>query len=723
MRLPKLLRFYKTFLELRRAARRAKNKIKSIEFSAEVVAAAYVAFAIKFTKPLALPLWKEEGYTANFILANKLQIPEAFVNLILNVALRNQKEVKRNLIDLISNKCFHHNTPEETITRGFISLATGEVDSIEDLAQAVNFDADVAEGLSFVASSATSFIPLSRFLTSSSLNKVFTRCGLSLKVMAALLAIVNQDYKHGDEITNSLSLIKINGRYLRAMMAVYRDENQKSKKDKREAIRQSIQPLALLYKMRDIEVVTSVIRMVQGDVNVVRSFIKERLKWSKGMAEAAAAFILLSQAHVIPLDFSPSAYGQWDEIRHAKTACRIAAKALTRYRFTGIDRDSLLFILNATLPESDNGDALAKVTEEVKGEVNKDNMDEVLELLLNMFEMDEEDDDDDEDDNGKEEEGNSDDNSEDDDDDDGKGDTETDAETDAEESEDKGLGFNDILKIIVNGRYKRVGENSIEEKLRDLNKDDNTKALLNALKKYVNKGMKYIDLVNILRLIVNGDYAFRRKQNFDKITETMIDKAKDKAEKEHKTFNLEVFKKKALQEAMEEARIYVQLQFIVSVASGSADKVLEVQGNHLCKCGSGKKSKNCCAPCTCGSGEKFKECCGPCICGLIKEGDDKGTRTHEDPSNECCRVKCTCDDGEEFENCCASCHCVEFRDSSGKRVHNKRGKCSFSVCDGCDSEKAFKRVVLYVLVVLSRKGRIKVKERTIDKAKIVVLNK
>ena len=37
------------------------------------------------------------------------------------------------------------------------------------------------------------------------------------------------------------------------------------------------------------------------------------------------------------------------------------------------------------------------------------------------------------------------------------------------------------------------------------------------------------------------------------------------------------------------------------------------------------------------------------------------------------------------------------------------------------AEKAFKHVVLYVLVALSRRGLIKVKEHTIDKAKIVVL--
>ena len=35
------------------------------------------------------------------------------------------------------------------------SLATGEVDSIEDVATALKFDPDVAEGLAFVAGSVT----------------------------------------------------------------------------------------------------------------------------------------------------------------------------------------------------------------------------------------------------------------------------------------------------------------------------------------------------------------------------------------------------------------------------------------------------------------------------------------------------------------------------------------------------------------------------------------
>ncbi len=691
VRLPKLLRFYRTFVMIQRSAKRRRGAYRTVEFAPQAVAAAYVAFATTYTSPLALPLWdKEKGetYTANYILSTKFGVPEVFLKLVSNVALRNQKEVKNNLIELISTKRFHGNTPEENIARGFISLATGEVDSIEDLAQAVNFDADVAEGLSLVAGSVTSFVPLARFLTSSSLNKVFTRCGLSLKVMAALLAIVNRDFKHGDEISNSISLIKINGRYLRAIMAVYREENPKSRKEKRESIRKTIRPIARLYKLSDIEVVTSIIRLVQGDVNVIRTFVKEKLKWNKHMADAATAFVLLSQAHKIPLDFNPSARGQWDETRHAKTACRLVANSLTRYKFPGIDRDSLMFILCATLPESDNECALAKLTKSFKEAVNKELMDETYETLMNLLEEDEDEEEEEEDE--KNDENDDDDEEEEEDDHDTKTNgTDTDAESNGDDDDD-GESFRYIYEIILKGRYKRNGPDSIEKKLVCLDEEKHEeKKLLNAIKAQVNDKMKYIDIINVLRLILNGEYAFRRKQKYGN-----LNKAREKAKKEADCKE-DVFQKKANKDALEEARFFVQLQFLVSVASGDTDKVLQVQGNYLCKCKSGKKSKNCCAPCTCpdANGEKFKFCCGLCICGLHKDCEKKGKTIYEEnskPAKDCCRKKCTCDTEEDFEICCSEdenfCKDHGHLDKDGNHILNQ---CAFAPCKVCKGEESY----------------------------------
>ena len=372
MRIPKLLRIYRTYRQIRDMAKHMeslKHDEEKTDFSPADVAAAYVAFASKYTG--ILPLENKHQKTkfrwkAFNVLAHKLKLPEAYLELIMNVALNKTENVRDNLIDLVAKKCFHKYTPEENIVRGIISLATGDVDSIEDIAQAVNFDEDIAEGLAFVAASVTINVTLSQFVTSSSLNKICSRCGLPLGVIASLLAIVNQDYKHGEDIDNAISLIKIDGRYLKSIMAIYSDENPNGKKFKREAIRNTIQPLAMIYNARDVEVAMSIIRIIQGDVHVMQTIIKERLCWGIDKAATATAFVLLAQANKVPLDFSPSEHADWDETRDATVACRKVATALTKYYDDKIDPKTIMFLLNATYRKGDSDKALKEMQEECK---------------------------------------------------------------------------------------------------------------------------------------------------------------------------------------------------------------------------------------------------------------------------------------------------------------------------------------------------------------------
>ncbi len=141
--------------------------------------------------------------------------------------LNDQFKVKNALTRLIAGG--HLGQFNEAYGRGFISMACGEVDSIEDIASAVKFDADIAEGLSFIAASATINVSFSQLMSSASLNKICVRCGLPHDVIAAVLALVNQDYKSGFEIDEALSLIKVDGRFLKSIMAIYSDEDQNTR--------------------------------------------------------------------------------------------------------------------------------------------------------------------------------------------------------------------------------------------------------------------------------------------------------------------------------------------------------------------------------------------------------------------------------------------------------------------------------------------------------------
>ena len=216
---------------------------------------------------------------------------------------------------------------DENTVRGLVSIASGEVDCIEDIAAAIKFDEDVAEGLSFVAASVTMDVTYSQLMSSASLNKICGSCGLPLNTIAALLAIVNQDYRHGFQISKALPLLKIDARYLQSIMAMYCDEDIKSPITKRDFVEaHNIQPLSSLYGIDEVSTASSIIRLVQGDVGVIRTTLAKIFKWDKSNADVVTALAMLLQP--LPLDMSPAEHKDWDDTRDAGVACTKICKLL-----------------------------------------------------------------------------------------------------------------------------------------------------------------------------------------------------------------------------------------------------------------------------------------------------------------------------------------------------------------------------------------------------------
>merc|ERR1712072_260824 len=122
-----------------------------------------------------------------------------------------------------------------------------------------------------------------------------------------------------------------------------------------------------------------------------------------------------------------------------------------------------MFILCATLPESDNECALAKLTKSFKEAVNKELMDETYETLMNLLEEDEDEEEEEEDEKNDENDDDEEEEEEDDHDTKTNG-TDTDAESNGDDDDD-GESFRYIYEIILKGRYKRNGPDSIEKKL------------------------------------------------------------------------------------------------------------------------------------------------------------------------------------------------------------------------------------------------------------------
>eukprot|EP00945_MAST-04E_sp_MAST-4E-sp1_P009005 g9005.t1 len=228
---------------------------------------------------------------------------------------------------------------DDAIARGITSIATGEVDGIEDVAEALNFDADTAEGLSFLASSATHPVAYSKLSASSSLHKLTDKLGVEMETIASLLAVVNADWGSASEISATLPLLDIDPRYVKAILATYSYDKIFKPEYKTTNVIEAIIPLKNLYAPNlDKETMGSLVRLVQGDATVIRGMLGDTLAYSRQERNTLCALVLVAQTCTTPrrkrfeqlkrLDFSPTEDFDWDKTRSARVSARMIARVL-----------------------------------------------------------------------------------------------------------------------------------------------------------------------------------------------------------------------------------------------------------------------------------------------------------------------------------------------------------------------------------------------------------
>lgn len=268
------------------------------------------------------------------VLAHLAGVNRYFVQTLLHIKKNEQQQVKDCILNLVAGNVI---PLEETICRGLTSLATGAVDSIEDIASMLGLDEDTCEGLAFIANSVTANITLPSLSSSGSLNKICMKLGLELTTVSALLAIVNQDYNSGDVIDKQLSLVSINGRYLKAILCGYSNDVPHDPRQKTEDLKLVFGPLISLFdKNDDHDVMAALVRLVQGDCTTIRKEIGDKLGFSKQERDILCALILVLQVdtELRPyiaskvLDFSPSESPNWDATRDAGVCSKYIARVL-----------------------------------------------------------------------------------------------------------------------------------------------------------------------------------------------------------------------------------------------------------------------------------------------------------------------------------------------------------------------------------------------------------
>lgn len=113
-------------------------------------AKALTAFVLRYNRPIVLikgdfqSKLKYNAATCMEIIEDMSGINRYLIEGMMASAEKNTSAVKEALVELFRLKHQHFRI-EETLGRAFCSMAIGEIQNIEDLASALNFDTDVAE--------------------------------------------------------------------------------------------------------------------------------------------------------------------------------------------------------------------------------------------------------------------------------------------------------------------------------------------------------------------------------------------------------------------------------------------------------------------------------------------------------------------------------------------------------------------------------------------------
>jgi hypothetical protein len=157
---------------------------------------------------------------------------------------------------------------DEGFCRGFISMALGNVNAVEDLSSAIRFKEDVAEVLVTLAGSQK--LTHAYLASNVAFQKICFKLGFESTRMSAILSLISNDIDSVDEIVDDLYDVKLlPPEFLRAFMAIsyFNDSDDDATTQprnydpfvKKGLIEGSIAPLSRLYDVSDPEIATFLI--------------------------------------------------------------------------------------------------------------------------------------------------------------------------------------------------------------------------------------------------------------------------------------------------------------------------------------------------------------------------------------------------------------------------------------------------------------------------------
>ena len=223
-------------------------------------------------------------FFAPMLLEKQLRIPRYVFKGLLNSIQKDEKRVK----DAILKLCIE--TPgkfimDDALCRGFLSIATGHIEGIEDICHIINYNADYAEVLVLLADQDE--IIHQKLVQNTQFAALCVKVGLKVAPMAAMLALSQQDIDSSEEICAALGPEKMfPPDIIKAMMTVYKyntiNNEQHSSYDpkvKKQMMLENIKPLANLVEVNDSVVASFIVCLAQGNAGVIED-VFQRFGWN-----------------------------------------------------------------------------------------------------------------------------------------------------------------------------------------------------------------------------------------------------------------------------------------------------------------------------------------------------------------------------------------------------------------------------------------------------------
>lgn len=135
------------------------------------------------------------------MLETAFKIPRLIFKGLASSIVKDEQAVKEAIVELCA-EAHGQFQMDEAHCRGFVSMASGTIDGVEDICQQINYEADFAEIL--VILSNNRMLNYNELIDHPGFNKLCVKLGLKTFQIAAMLAITQCDMDNVEEICANL---------------------------------------------------------------------------------------------------------------------------------------------------------------------------------------------------------------------------------------------------------------------------------------------------------------------------------------------------------------------------------------------------------------------------------------------------------------------------------------------------------------------------------------